>query len=151
MKVSWCRAINNPQQPTRNHKKTQETARNQKKPRQPQPTKPTQTKPNPIGDRTGKLVEQENTSCSREIVGKCLQEELGSSDRTGKPVKCEDNRVMNVHDRTGKPVESSTHTQCKNLVLPDIVILHRQTRTSSTLQSMRKTSTSTSQACRTRW
>ena len=55
-------------------------------------------------------MEQENTSCSREIVGKCLQEELGSSDRTGKPVKCEDNRVMNVHDRTGKPVESSTHT-----------------------------------------
>ena len=50
------------------------------------------------------------TSHSREIVGRRLQEELGSSDRTGKPVKCEDNRVMNVHDRTGKPVESSTHT-----------------------------------------
>ena len=45
---------------------------------------------------------------------------------------------------TGKPVESSTHTQCKNLVLPDIVILYHQTRTSSTLQSMRKTLTSTS-------
>ena len=114
-------------------------------------SKPTQSKPNPICDRTGKLVEQENTSCSREIVGKCLQEELGSSDRTGKPVKCEDNRVMNVHDRTGKPVESSTHTQCKNLILRDIVILHLRTRTSSTLQSTRKTSTSTSQACRTRW
>ena len=98
----------------------------------------------PIEDRTGEPVTQE-------IVGKRLQEELGSSDRTGKPVKCEDNRVMHVLDRTGKPVESSTHTQCKNLVLPDIVILHRQTRTSSTLQSMRKTSTSTSQACRTRW
>ena len=64
-------------------------------------SKPTQSKPNPTGDRTVKLVEQENTSCSREIVGKRLQEELGSSDRTGKPVKCEDNRVMNVHDRTG--------------------------------------------------
>ena len=73
-------------------------------------SKPTQSKPNPIGDLIGKLVEQENTSCSREIVGKCLQEELSSSDRTGKPVKCEDNRVMNVHDRMGKPVESSTHT-----------------------------------------
>ena len=107
-------------------------------------SKPTQSNPNPIGDRTGKLVEQENTSCSREIVGKRLQEELGSSDRTVKPVKCEDNRVMNVHDRTGKPVESSTHTQCKNLILPDIVILHRQTL-------MRKTSTSTSQACQMRW
>ena len=33
-------------------------------------SKPTQSKPNPIGDRTGKPVEQENTSCSREIVGK---------------------------------------------------------------------------------
>ena len=83
-------------------------------------SKPTQSKPNPIGDRTGK------------------------------PVKCEDNRVMNVHDRTGKLVESSTHTQCKNLILPDIVILHLRTRTISTLRSMRKTSTSTSQACRTR-
>ena len=73
-------------------------------------SKPTQSKPNPICDRTGKPVEQENTSCSQEIVGKCLQEELDSSDRTGKPVKCEDNRVMQAHDRTGKPVESRTHT-----------------------------------------
>ena len=69
-------------------------------------SKPTQSKPNPICDRTVKPVEKENTSC----VGKCLQEDLGSSDRTVKPVKCEDNRVMQVHDRTGKPVESSTHT-----------------------------------------
>ena len=73
--------------------------------------------PNPICDRTGKPVETERvfvekgkTSHSQEIVGKRLQEELGSSDRTGKPVKCEDNRVMHVHDRTGKPVESSTNT-----------------------------------------
>ena len=73
-------------------------------------SKPTQSKPNPIGDRTEKPVEEENTSCSREIVGKRLHEELGSSDRTGELVKCEDNRVMNVHDRTGKPVESSAHT-----------------------------------------
>ena len=78
---------------------------------------PTQSKPNPICDRTVKLVETEavfvekgKTSHSQEIVGKRLQEELGSSDRTGKPVKCEDNRVMNVHDRTVKLVESSTHT-----------------------------------------
>ena len=74
-------------------------------PNQPSP------KPNPICDRTGKPVERDNTSCSQEIVGKCLQEELGSSDRTGKPVKCEDNRVMHVHDRTVKPVESSANTQ----------------------------------------
>ena len=112
-------------------------------------SKPTQSKPNPIVDRTGKPVEQENTSCSREIVGKCLQEELDSSDRTGKPVKCEDNRVMQVHDRTEKPVEP--HTQCKKLVLSKIVTLHLRTRTSSILQLTRKTSTSTSQASRTRW
>ena len=62
-------------------------------------SKPTQ--PNPIGDRTGKLVTQE-------IVGK-LQGELSSSDRTGEPVKDEDNRVMKDHDRTGKPVEASSH------------------------------------------
>ena len=105
-------------------------------------SKPTQSKP--IEDRTWKPVTQE-------IVGKS-QGELCSSDRTGKPVKLsEDIRVMNVPDRTGKPVESSTHTQCKNLILQDIVTLHRQTRTSSTLQLTRKTSTSTSQACRTRW
>ena len=42
-------------------------------------SKPTQSKPNPIGDRTGK------------------------------PVRCEDNRIMNDHDRTGKPVEESSH------------------------------------------
>ena len=62
--------------------------------------KPNQS-PNPIGDRTGKLVTQET-------VGK-LQGELGSSDRTGKPVKDEDNCVMNVHDRTRKLVEASSH------------------------------------------
>ena len=50
-------------------------------------------------------MEKRKTSHSQEIVGKRLQEELGSSDRTGKPVKCEDNRVMNAPDRTGKPVE----------------------------------------------
>ena len=80
-------------------------------------SKPTQSKSNPVCDRTGKPVETERvfvekgkTSRSHEIDGKRLQEELGSSDRTEKPVKCEDNRVMHVHDRTGKPVESSTNT-----------------------------------------
>ena len=62
-------------------------------------SKPTQSKP--IDDRTGKPVTQE-------IVGK-LQGELSSSDRTGEPVKDEDNRVMKDHDRTGKPVEASSH------------------------------------------
>ena len=64
---------------------------------------PNQPNPNQLMIERGKLVTQE-------IVGKRLQEELGSSDRTGKLVKCEDNRVMNVHDRTGKLVESSTHS-----------------------------------------
>ena len=82
-------------------------------------SKPTQSKPKPICDRSGKpedtervFVEKGKTSRSQEIVGKRLQEELGSSDRTGKPVNNEDNRVMHVHDGTGQPVEpssSSTH------------------------------------------
>ena len=45
---------------------------------------------------------------TQEIVGK-LQGELCSSDRTGEPVKDEDNRVMRDHDRTVKPVEASSH------------------------------------------
>ena len=59
------------------------------------------TQSKPIDDRTGKPVTQE-------IVGK-LQGELGSSDRTGKLLKDEDNRVLSVHDRTEKPVEESSH------------------------------------------
>ena len=82
-------------------------------------SKPTQSKPNPICDRSGKLedtervfVEKGKTSRSQEIDDKRLQEELGSSDRTGKPVKSEDIRVMHAHDGTGEPVKSSasTHT-----------------------------------------
>ena len=57
------------------------------------------------------FVEKGKMSRSQEIVGKHLQEELGSSDRTGKPLKNEDNRVMHVHDRTGNPWnQSQTHT-----------------------------------------
>ena len=63
---------------------------------------------------------------TQEIVGK-LEGELCSSDRTREPVKNDESRVMKDHDRTEKPVESSTHTQCKYLILPDIVMLHRQT------------------------
>ena len=82
-------------------------------PNQPNP------KPNPICDRSGKpedtervFVEKGKTSRSQEIDDKRLQEELGSSDRTGKPVKSEDTRVMHAHDGTGEPVKSSasTHT-----------------------------------------
>ena len=80
-------------------------------------SQPTQPKPKPICDRSGKLVETERvfvdkgkTSRSQEIDDKRLHKELGSSDRTGKPVKPEDTRVTHAHDRTGKPVESSTNT-----------------------------------------
>ena len=82
-------------------------------------SKLTQSKPNPICDRSGKpedtervFVEKGKTSRSQEIDDKRLQEELGSSDRTGKPVKSEDIRVMHAHDGTGEPVKSSasTHT-----------------------------------------
>ena len=80
-------------------------------------SKPTQSKPNPICDRSANVEDTESvfvvigkTSHSQEIVGKRLQVELGSPDRTGKPVKYEDNRVMHVHDRTVKPEESSANT-----------------------------------------
>ncbi len=83
-------------------------------------SKPTQSKPNPICDRSGKpedtervFVEKGKTSRSQEIDDKRLHKELGSSDRTGKPVKLsEDIRVMPAHDGTGEPVKSSasTHT-----------------------------------------
>ena len=81
-------------------------------------SKPIQSKPNPICDRSGKLehtehvfVDKGKTSRSQEIVGKRLQEEFGSSDRTVKPVKSEDIRVMHVHDGTGEPVKSSASTR----------------------------------------
>ena len=57
-------------------------------------SKPTQS-PKPIEDRTGQPVTQE-------IVGK-LQEELSSSDRSGKPDTKEDKHVLQNHDRSGKP------------------------------------------------
>ena len=123
-------------------------------------SKPTQSKPNPICDRSGKpeftervFVEKGKTSRSQEIDDKRLQEELGSSVRTGKPVKSEDIRVMHVHDGTGEPVKSraNTHTQWKKSFLPNIVTLLHQTRTSSTLQPTRRISISTSHECRIRW
>ena len=64
-------------------------------------SKPTQSKPNQICDRSGKLedtervfVDKGKTSRSQEIDDKRLHKELGSSDRTGKPEKSEDFRVM---------------------------------------------------------
>ena len=81
-------------------------------------SKPTQSKPNPICDRSGKpedtervFVEKGKTSRSHEIDEKRLHKELGSSERTGKPVKLsEDIRVKHAHDGTGEPVKSSAST-----------------------------------------
>ena len=57
-------------------------------------SKPTQSKPKPICDRSGEpedtehvFVDKGKTSRSHEIDDKRLREELGSSDRSGKPVK----------------------------------------------------------------
>ena len=78
-------------------------------------SKPTQSKPNPICDRSGKpedtervFVDKGKTSRSQEIDDKRLHKELGSSYRTGKPVKLsEDSRVKHAHDGTGESVKSS--------------------------------------------
>ena len=80
-----------------------------------------QSKPKPICDRSGKLEDTEHvfvlkgeTSRSHEIDEKGLHEELGSSDRSGKPEKLSENiRVKHAHDGTGQLVEqnsSSAHT-----------------------------------------
>ena len=81
-------------------------------------SKPTQSKPNPICDRSGKpedtervFVEKGKTSRSQEIDDKRLQEELGSSDGSGKPEKLsEDMSVKHAHDGTGELVKSSAST-----------------------------------------
>ena len=84
-------------------------------------SKPTQPKPKPICDRSGKPEDTEDvfvvkgiTSRSHEIDEKGLHEELGSSDRSGKPDKLSENvRVKHAHDGTGQPFEqnsSSVHT-----------------------------------------
>ena len=60
------------------------------------------------------FVDKGKTSRSHEIDEKGLHEELGSSDRSGKPERLSENiRVKHAHDGTGQPVEqssSSTHT-----------------------------------------
>ena len=82
----------------------------------------TQPKPKPICDRSGKLDSTEDvfvvkgeTSRSHEIDEKGLHEELGSSDKSGKPDKLSENiRVKRAHDGIGQPVEqnsSSAHTE----------------------------------------
>ena len=75
----------------------------------------TQPKPKPICDRSWKpdntedvFVVKGETSRLHEIDEKGLHEELGSSDRSGKPDKLSENiRVKRAHDGTGEPVKSS--------------------------------------------
>ena len=81
----------------------------------------TQPRPKPICDRSGKpdstedvFVVKGETSRSHEIDGKRLHEELGSSDRSGKPDNLSENtRVEQTHDGSGQLDErnsSSAHT-----------------------------------------
>ena len=87
-----------------------------------QPTQPT---PNPIRDRSGRLDEMQDerkTSRSQEISVNSFNEELSSSDGTGRPVETEeiearsseDSKSLNVeqtHDRTGRPVNDKVAVQ----------------------------------------
>ena len=81
----------------------------------------TQPKLKPVCDRSGKpdstedvFVVEGETSRSHEINEKRLHEELGSSDRSGKPDNLSENtRVEQTHDGSGQPDErnsSSAHT-----------------------------------------
>ena len=110
---------------------------------------PSQPNPNLIQlvIERGNLWSKKNTSCSREIVGKRLQGELGSSDRTGKPVKCEDNRVMNVHDSNGETCGISARSWFSRTSWYYIVKREQV----QPCDWWGKTSTSTSQACQMRW
>ena len=92
-------------------------------------SQPTQPKPKPICDRSGKPENTEDvfvkgeTSRSHEIDEKGLHEELGSSDRLGKPDELsEDIRVKHAHDGTRQPVEqssSSAHTVKEQFALEE--------------------------------
>ena len=78
-------------------------------------SQPTQPKPKQICDRSGKPEDSEHvfvvkgeTSRSHKIDEKSLHKELGSSDRTGKPVRLsEDIRVKHAHDGSGQPNEKT--------------------------------------------
>ena len=83
---------------------------------------PSQPNPNPIQS----VIERGNpwirnvflwrgkTSCSQDIVGKRLQEELGSSDRTGKPVESSAHTVQEF----GPPEHRDTASSNANKFQP---------------------------------
>ena len=85
----------------------------------------TQPTPNPIRDRSRRpddMQDERKTSLSQEINVNSFNEELCSSDRTGRPVETvviqtrssEDRKSLNVeqtHDRTGRPVANTAAVQ----------------------------------------
>ena len=85
----------------------------------------TQPTPNPIRDRSGRpddMQDERKTSRSQEINVYSFNEELSSSDRTGRPVgaeeiqtrSSEDSKSLNVeqtHDRTGRLVTDTAAVQ----------------------------------------
>ena len=85
----------------------------------------TQLIPNPIRDRSGRpdeMQDERKTSRSQEISVNSFNEELSSSDRTGRPVETEeiqtrsseDSKSLNVeqaYDRTGRPVTDTVAAQ----------------------------------------
>ena len=85
----------------------------------------TQPTPNPIRDRSGRLddmQDERNTSYSQEINVNSFNDELSSSDRTGRLVgaeeiqtrSSEDSKSLNVEqtlDRTGRPVANTAAVQ----------------------------------------
>ena len=102
----------------------------------------TQRKPKPICDRSGKpentervFLDKGETSRSHEIDEKGFHEELGSSDRSGKPDNLSENtRVKHAHDGTGQLDErnsSSAHTVKEQFAPEEIVTLRHSTRTTS--------------------
>ena len=91
---------------------------------------PTQPIPNPIRDRSGRpgithdvisVQDERKTSRSQEISVNSFDEELCSSDRTGRPIKkeiqacsSEDSKSLNVeqtHDRSGRPGKDTVTVQ----------------------------------------
>ena len=92
----------------------------------------TQLNPNPIRDRSGRPDEMQDeriTSRSQEISVNSFNEELSSSDRTGRPVETEVNQtrssedskslhVEQTHDRTGRHVTDTAAVQDDSQVYP---------------------------------
>ena len=106
-----------------------------------------QPTPNPIRDRSGRpddMKDGRNTSLSQEINVNFFNEELSSSDRTGRLVETdeiqtrssEDSKSLNVeqtHDRTGRPAtdtaavqdDSQVYHEANTLNVDDEVLRYR--------------------------